>query len=65
MFRPILASVLLGTGFRLTAHTVHDDKVADLLTGSPGLGLDWFFYNPAFDTLQNTKPGDRFTVVKK
>jgi hypothetical protein len=57
------ASVLKGTGFRLNSKTVHTDNVTNILTGSPGLALDWFFDDPSFDTLQNTKPGDVFTVV--
>jgi hypothetical protein len=56
---------LKGTGIRLTGATVHDDGVADVLTGSSGSGLDWFFYHRGLnaDTLSNRKPGDAYTLI--
>jgi streptogramin lyase len=57
------ASVLLGTGFQVDAQTVHGDQAANVLTGSKGAGHNWFFWDPAVDTLQKKKPGDILITV--
>jgi Ca2+-binding RTX toxin-like protein len=57
------ASVLKGTGFRLSRSTVHSDHAADVLTGGNGSGNDWFFWDPSEDQLLNKKKGDAFTVI--
>jgi streptogramin lyase len=56
-------SALKGTGFMLNKKTVHDDHSANVLTGSSGSGTDWFFWDPADDTLQNKKKGDGFISI--
>jgi hypothetical protein len=57
-------SVLKGTGFMLNTRTVHDKSSANILTGSSGSGNNWFFWDPADDTLQNKKKGDVFTPIQ-
>jgi hypothetical protein len=56
------ASVLKGTGFKLRKSTVHASQTPEPLTG--GGGLDWFFWDPAVDTLINKKQGDFYTRIK-
>ncbi len=56
------ASVLKGTGFMLRKSTVHASPTPETLKG--GGGLDWFFWDPAVDTLINKKKGDAYTVIK-
>ncbi len=56
------SSVLKGTGFRLRRSTVHASQTSEILMG--GGGFDWFFWDPATDTLINKKKGDFFTRIK-
>jgi hypothetical protein len=45
----------------LSTATVFDDGAVDVLSG--GGGLDWFFVNKKQDIINNTKPGDKTTLV--
>jgi hypothetical protein len=48
------------TAILLNSTSVHDDLAADVLTS--GTGRDWYFID-ASDLINNTKPGDKVTLV--